>query len=59
MKERIVILRDGGDSVGIVTFLAVLLTAAVIALFIWQPWNAVATQQFTTITTQQDRTVVP
>ena len=59
MKERIVILSERGDSVGTVTFLAVLLIAAVIALFIWQPWNAVATQRFMTITTQQDHTVVP
>jgi hypothetical protein len=59
MKERIVILSEAGDSVGTFTFFAVLLIAAVIALFIWQPWNAVGTQRFMTITTQQDRTVVP
>jgi hypothetical protein len=59
MKERIVILSESGDSVATVTFIAVLLIAAVIALFIWQPWNGVATQRFTTITTQQDHTVVP
>jgi len=37
----------------------VLLIAAVIALFIWQPWNGFASQRFMTITTQQDHTVVP
>jgi hypothetical protein len=58
MKDRIVILSESGDSVATVTFIAVLLIAAVIALFIWQPWNGVATQRFT-ITTQQDRTIVP
>lgn len=59
MKERLVILSDRGDSIGTVSFLAVLLIAAVIALFIWQPWSGFASQRFMTITTQQDHTVVP
>jgi hypothetical protein len=55
VEERNVIIRDGGGSVGTISFVALFVIAAIIAICIWQPWNNTGTQRFMTITTQQDR----
>jgi hypothetical protein len=54
VEDRNVIIRDGDGSVGPASFVALLVIAAVIALFILQPWDHPSTQRFTTITTQQN-----
>jgi hypothetical protein len=56
MQERNVIVRGGGGSVGITSFVALIVIAALIGLFIWQPWNNTGSQRFMTITTQQNGT---
>jgi hypothetical protein len=52
MEDRNVILRGDGP-VGTASFIALLAIAAIIALFILQPWERTSTQRFMTITTQQ------
>jgi hypothetical protein len=54
VEDRNVIIRGGDGSVGTASFIALLVIAAIIALFILQPWDHTSTQRFMTITTQQD-----
>jgi hypothetical protein len=55
VEDRNVIIRDGDGSIGTASFVALLAIAAVIALFILQPWDRTSTHRFTTTTTQQYR----
>lgn len=40
MGDRNVVVRDSGSSVVALSLLAVVVIAVLVALFIWQPWNA-------------------
>jgi hypothetical protein len=51
MEERNVIVRGGGSSVGTASLIALLAIAALIAVFIWQPWTGQVTLRSTTTTT--------
>ncbi len=55
VEDRNAIIRGGDGPVGTASFVALLVIAAIIALFILQPWEHISTQRFMTITTQQDR----
>jgi ABC-type Fe3+ transport system permease subunit len=55
VEDRNVIIRRGDGPVGTASFVALLVVAAIIALFILQPWEHSSTQRFMTITTEQDR----
>jgi hypothetical protein len=55
MEHRTVIVREEGASVGTVSFIALLIVAAVIALMIWQPWNGTVMMR-STATTSIDTT---
>ncbi len=55
VEDRNAIIRGGDGLVGTASFVALLVIAAIIALFILQPWEHISTQRFMTITTQQDR----
>jgi hypothetical protein len=59
MRDRDVIIRIQDDYVGLGSFLVLLVVAAIIGLFIWQPWNGVAGTRFMTVTTQTERTTIP
>jgi hypothetical protein len=53
MQERNVVVRDNGGSVAAFSIVAVIVVAAVVALFVWQPWNATSTQRTNSTTIQQ------
>lgn len=59
MERRTVIVREGGDPVGTVSLLALIVIAGLIALFIWQPWNGTVTLRTTTLTTPYDASGAP
>ncbi len=51
MDQRNIVVRDeGGDKVPALSFVAVVVVAAVIALFVWQPWNAAPSHTSTAAT---------
>ena len=56
MEERNVIVRNGGSSIGTVSFIALLLVAGLIALAIWRPWDGTMLTRTTTVTTSIDGT---
>ena len=53
MQERNVVVRDNGGSVATFSIIAVIIVAAVVALFVWQPWNTTSTQRSNSTTIQQ------
>ena len=55
MEDRNVVIRGGDGPVGTASLVALLVAAAIIALFILQPWEHTSSQRFMTITTQHDR----
>jgi len=56
MERRIMVVRDSDDPIGTASLLALIVIAASIALFIWQPWNGTMTIRSTTVTTSLDGT---
>ncbi len=54
MEDRNAVIRGEDGLVGAASFIALLVIAAVIALFILQPWEHAGTQRFMTITTQHN-----
>jgi hypothetical protein len=56
MRQRNVILREEGSSIGAVSLLALIVLAGLIALLIWQPWDGLVTVRSTTVTTPLDGT---
>jgi hypothetical protein len=56
MRDRDVIIRIQDDYLGLSSFFVLLLVAAIIGLFIWQPWNGTGANGFMTVTTQTERT---
>lgn len=56
MQERNVVVRDGSGSVATMSLVAVIIIAALVALFVWQPWNSTSTQRTDSTTIQQGTT---
>jgi hypothetical protein len=56
IERRTVIVREGGDPIGTASLIALIVIAALIALFIWQPWNGTMLVRSTTVTTSIDGT---
>lgn len=50
MERRTVIVREEGSSIGTISFITLLIVAAVIGLMIWQPWNGSVMTHSTTST---------
>lgn len=49
MNDRDVVVRDSGSgSVATFAIVAVIVVAALIGLFVWQPWNTTTTSKTTT-----------
>jgi hypothetical protein len=51
MRDPVVVTGGGGNSTAIFAIVAVIVVAALVALFIWQPWNARTSTESTTVIT--------